>query len=288
MILDFAQYCDEGYNREKKCDTCPNVCPETGNCERCLEKIHFGNGERTYNCDNIYKFYTCKYLFKYASEIEYIFNKSHFNDLQNLNVLSIGCGPGTDFFGILNSITKNNRQTVLNYFGIELNSNWTEYHNWISERHNAIFEVLYADALEFLNNPLDSLGDFRPNIIIISYLLSDMIKGGSNVNNFITQLINKLIILLPKDLILILNDYNRGVTQYDPRFYYRIIEDEFRDKCKIKSARYHYVHNVKDNYYRYGFQHENNDVLTAIPSDFSPYNPWTFCSSAQIIIRKMN
>ena len=105
-----AEFCNEKYHRDEKCHDCPNeVCHDS--CINCLENIHNVNTkDRTYNCSNIAYCYTCKYIYRYSSEIEHLLETyiNVFKKTKKLNICSIGCGPCSELFGLYSFKRKHN------------------------------------------------------------------------------------------------------------------------------------------------------------------------------------
>lgn len=286
MINEFIEFSSQNYNRENRCEHCPNDCPETGDCEKCLEMVHFGIGERVYNCGNILKYYVCKYTYKYASEIGHVFKLSIFNDFEKYNVLSLGCGPCTDYFGIQNASIGKDGGVRFNYLGIDINENWRPVHNWLNQRVIDDYAVKYMDVFDFLKNPSKYLGNYTPNVIIINYLISDLLKAGCDVYEFIRLLEKNLFRSLDCDSCIIINDYNRGLNKNDPRYYYDSFSYSIGRRNDVERFRFHFKHDISE-YYKYGDQHKSNRILfSKEQTRYNAFNPWLFCSSAQLIIKK--
>lgn len=106
LIDEIVDFCDTKY-RNSKCNRCDNCsygdnCP--GSCERCLHYIHTPTSApapRIYDCSNMACYYTCKYSYKYMSELINAF--SNLRDLKyksHIKVMSVGCGPCTDLFAL--------------------------------------------------------------------------------------------------------------------------------------------------------------------------------------------
>jgi len=286
MISEFLEFCKRNYNRDAECFDCKNNCPQTGDCEKCLDLVHFGNGDRKYNCINILNYYACKYLHKYSSEIGYVFNLNELSDLKEYNVLSIGCGPCTDFFGISDLIETKKHNVQLNYLGIELNEDWGFAHNWIKANSQHNYKITYMDAYVLLKKPEKYLGEFRPNVIIINYLISDLLKAGCDVLEFMNLLETNLFRTLSTSTYIIINDYNRGLSANDPRTYYDQFETIISSNSKVRIAKCHFKHNIK-RYHPYHYQHPQNEILFPLMPIIHNFHPWNFCSSAQLLIKKV-
>ena len=167
-----VNYCDSMYKDSTtkcNCIECEEVC--YGDCEKCLDKIHFGD-DRRYNCTNIMNFYVCKYIYKYSSEIEHAFNECNLlSDKEYLNILSIGCGPCTDLVGIKNAIGA--EDIDLKYVGVDLNERWRNIHEFIRDNSNEMeIDFIYDDIF----NVLDKDKNIEFNVLVLQYVLSDMFK----------------------------------------------------------------------------------------------------------------
>lgn len=195
MIHEFIGFSNQTYNRANRCGDCPNNCPETGNCEQCLENVHYGIDGRTYNCTNILSYYVGKYTYKYSSEIGHVFNYPRFGVFQEYNILSLGCGPCTDYFGILNSITSNNRNIRLNYLGIDINNDWNPIHNWMRQRLGNTYGVLTMDVFDFLANPAHYLERKLPatKLEVLIKMLRKSIKEYKDTNKIAAEKFEELL-----------------------------------------------------------------------------------------------
>jgi len=287
MINEFLEFCTSNYSRAKKCRDCKNECPDTGDCEKCLEYIHYGKRENGYNCQNIFYFYGCKYTYKYASEIWYLLVRyRNLKRLDELNILSLGCGSCPDFIGIDTLLKESKSKKTIKYYGVEINKDWNSIHSWIRKNSSNPFEIKYIDVFEFLKNTDSFFKNNSSNIVIISYLISELLRSKSNISNFINLLINNILSKLPKDSYLIINDFNRGLTDVDPRSHYGTIGNLAKSIPNVNVYSYHYSHNLSS-YYRFYNQHPNNNILFQLNPKITKFNPWQFCSSAQLIIEKL-
>lgn len=118
LINNITSYCNDEYLNRQKCDNCSygSNCP--GDCGICLEYIHFPHkapAPRKYDRPNMANYYTCKYSYKYMSEISFALAQlKDLKDKKQLKVMSIGCGPCTDLFALdyLNEIGTYNFDTI--------------------------------------------------------------------------------------------------------------------------------------------------------------------------------
>lgn len=285
MINALTEVCDKKYNRPKECSNCPNQCK--GNCLACFKDMHFNNVERRYNCKNSIYHYVCTYIYKYSSEIKYLFkNCEDFSKMQSFDVLSIGCGPCSDLLAICEYMLENNDMKPLNYLGIDLNDLWGLIHFHIQKilkPYNFNLEFVYDDVF----NKFDTL-EVKPNILIISYVISDIINHRQKPNRFLEQIKDKIIYFMPKKSYVILNDVDRpwysykGPTGHFDSLVKRLNEEhKFRFQFRKFNFGKFWAYGGKDN------SHKSNQLLTKLPPHIhKKYNTWDECGSAQLVIYK--
>lgn len=296
LIEELTNYCDRKYRitcSTQNCgycnDTCshPMSCPQ--NCEQCLEQIHFparySNGRLDYTCNNILNFYVCKYFHKYASEIEYALNSIDSLPYKDtFNVLSLGCGASPDLAAFENYLHKNNFSIPVNYLGIDINSLWKDKHDFIKKYFTSTSyspEYIYTDAVEVFKDHYTA----DKNVLILQYLISHFYNTGklTAVNDFYKNLCLNVIKRMQPHSLIIINDVNSNRRGRD--LFLRF--SDCLSKCGIKhkySCRY-FEYNILNDYQRYGIKYPNKDILTWPGPNLARYNPWTFCSSAQLIIK---
>ena len=150
-----VNYCYTNYNRpDDGCNHCQNA-PCLGGSELCLDHIHrVGTHDRTYNCANIVNYYTCKYIYRYLTEIEILLNKytSVFRNIRNLRLWSIGCGPCTELFGLHRFKNNKNINFTIQYKGFELNELWTPIHNSIRQMNCFETEFYIQDVFDYIGS----------------------------------------------------------------------------------------------------------------------------------------
>jgi hypothetical protein len=286
-ISDLVDYCHSKYHRSHQCPACSNNCPNS--CECCLDDIHFQRVQRRYDCDNMTRYYVCKYIYKYSSEIDYILAQVNaVHAIPDFKILSIGCGPCTDLFGVANHILRFNNGKHITYRGFDLNTAWIPIHHEISRlaglNPNNNVQFKYTDVFNYFAAFEDRVPEAEYNMLFLQYVISDMIANGYDPNDFYDQLISKIIINMPKGSVIIINDINLMNNARDT--FWPFVYKLYAKGINATPQNFHFVNNNKP-YYRFGNQHTNNGVLTIPPPIIqNQYNPWTFCSSAQIAITK--
>jgi hypothetical protein len=283
-LNQLIQFCHHNYNRPERCDDCPNEnCRNS--CTACLDHIHqVGTHDRSYNCPNIIFCYTCKYLFRYSSEIEFLLNRytNVFRNAQIVRLWSIGCGPATELFGLHNFKINNHLDFEIEYKGFDLNEIWTPIHNFIHPLNNFQADFFNQDFFNYLETTEE-----RPHIVILNYLLSDILRTNREyINEFIENLCTWYSHV--ERTFLIINDINLGRNINESRFYYERIVKRVRELRELNvlrhEGRYHFA-NGQRFYFQYGQRNINNQVqLIPDPEIEEFYSPWLECRSAQLVL----
>jgi hypothetical protein len=286
LIKQLVNFCDTQYKRSARCPDCTNQC--LGSCEKCLDAIHFSKTDRSYNCKNISNFYVCKYIFKYSSEIHHLLkNLKSLPKFNEYNIMSIGCGPCTELAGVIKYAKQDGHDIPVNYIGFDMNRIWTPIHVEIEKmfKVNCItgtVRFIYGDAYKIIRRMDTSNLGWRPNILLLQYVLSDLRKSKINVTSFLAELNEHVIPLMPKNSYIIINDINH----FTVRPYFERLSDLVSNNYNTWIFKGHYKNNNKKAY-EYGVCHKSNSLTSQIPpSILLKYSPWLFCSSAQMVIKK--
>lgn len=273
-IPELVTYCDESYARtDEKCADCQNDYCE-GRCSRCFHSIHGFNSTRDYDCQNMIFHYVCEYIYAKSSEIARLFdNHEELNQLQELRVLSIGCGPASELFGIKHIKPK----TPITYKGFDLNPLWNDIHQRIKNSTDAD-DNLDVDLINA--NVFEQYADlnFTPNVLILSYLVSHLPKIGLNVIDFFTSLRDIIINTMPVNSYTIINDTNHWMVRDNFDVLLRLLNIN----GTYSASRYQFKG------YNYGANHPSHELIVPIPQEIrDKYESWRECgSTAQIVIKK--
>lgn len=273
-IPELVAYCDESYARtDEKCTDCQNDDCE-GRCSRCFHSIHNFGSTRDYDCQNMIFHYVCEYIYAKSSEIARLFeNHAELNQLQELRVLSIGCGPTSELFGIKNI----NPNTPINYKGFDLNPLWNDIHqriiNSVDTDDNLEVDLINGNVFEQYAEL-----NYTPNVLILSYLVSHLPKVGINVIDFYTSLRDIIINTMPVNSYIIINDTNHWRVRNNFDVLLRILNIN----GTFSATRYQFKG------YNYGATHPSDELIVPIPQDIrDKYESWRECgSAAQIVIKK--
>lgn len=151
-----------------------NQCKE-GDCSSCMYEIQQRKGTFTYSCDRITYHYVLRFFNRFSSEIFHLMNQINYTNCSDMNVVSLGCGPGSEVYGIIKSLRTKNTDTILHYEGHDLNPIWEPvqtmskgYLKQLPHEINFFTTDLFNDFHGFINNEVD--------ILVLNYLLSDIAK----------------------------------------------------------------------------------------------------------------
>lgn len=291
LIEKILEYCDDNFPSEHyRCIDCdhPGICPR--DCNECLRQIHFEadqEGKRhSYDCRNLANCYVCKYAFKYTSEICYALKGGdRLANANKLTVLSIGCGPCTDLFAFDYMREKGYYSfEEMKYIGVEPLKTWSGIHDQIEKCRKPYIQTsfVYKYIQDFLPNLIEE--EYKADVIIMNYLLSDFHKygGSENVLDFLDCLVYYIIEVSP-NAVIIINDINLDCSRGGGRDYFDIL---FRQLKGFRRVRRHFYNSNKPSHYEYGDEYPSNQLVFSddLVSEYDLYNPYRSCGSAQIII----
>lgn len=146
-------------------------------------------------------FYTCKYSCRYTSELMYAIQRCvDIQDIDELKVLSFGCGPCTDLFA-LDALKEKRLISFDNvqYHGVDYSKEvWSNIHRNITElkKENMNVRFFYKDACQLIDEIAN--GSWTPNLIVFQYVFSDMQKHTTSddirhfINTFAEYYNNKI------------------------------------------------------------------------------------------------
>ena len=151
---------------------CTSTNCKAGDCSNCLYQIQHGNPAFHYSCFKITYHYTLRFFNRFASEISHLLSIYNYSNLTDMNVVSLGCGPGSEVYGIIKTLLIKGAKTILHYEGHDLNSYWETVQNMskqcLSQSPHVIefyTTDLFADFHGFVNGTI--------HLLIFNYLLSD-------------------------------------------------------------------------------------------------------------------
>jgi hypothetical protein len=232
-------------------------------------------------------FYVCKYACKYSSELVYAFGL--LKDLisrRNLKVLSFGCGPCTDLLA-LDYLRGNDAYCYefLDYRGVDYGEYvWQDIHDDIKSicPDEVHVRFSYKNAKTFITRMTSC--SWVPDLIVFQYFFSDMHKsaGAREVNAFINEFAKYANSRMHLNSYIVLNDINLSTQYGGGREYF---DKLFNALSRGLHDKGHFHNNTRKNTYGYGRELEKNSLFFGT-SNLKIYNPFTSCSSAQMIYQK--
>lgn len=305
MILErILLNCDSRYETPdcNQCSDCSygEFCPR--NCEKCLDYIHnpghsqSGAPKRKYDCVHMADVYTCKYAYRYTSEIIYALERcKDLIKINDLKVLSFGCGPCTDLFALdyLHS-HKFFSYNSIEYRGVDYSKDvWKWIHRDISEfqSDDCKIEFFYQDACTLIDTIAS--GSWTPNLIVFQYVFSDIKKHTENkkIDDFISTFAEYYNTKINTNTYIILNDINLGGEYGGGREYFDQLFGQLKGSI-CRKGRF-CDDNAKSAYYPRGYTYgensdgefpDNKNIFDI--SSLKKYHPFDTCASAQMIVKK--
>lgn len=291
LIKKVVRYCHEQYIQAKCVECkhkggCPGEC--RGNCKKCLEEVHYPlkypNGMKDYVCDKMLNFYVCDYTVKYASEILRLMRKSKALELiDDYHVLSIGCGGCPDLMAFERYCHEKSYDKSVSYIGIDVNERWKPIHGQIESYQT---KTLRKTQFRYMDAVSEEYNISHANVIVLQYVISHFYNTGQidEIEKFFEKLVQNIIVRKEqgKPLIVLINDVNsnrRGRELFE-----KLVEKLKEAGLEGTSQGYYFDYNIKNEYQKYGIKHESKDVLYNIPKYLDIYDPWSVCSSAQLLI----
>ena len=273
-LSKLTDYCHSKYYRPAKCSSCQNNCKE--NCKACLHDMFYDHRERIYNCDNIIYCYTCRYIYKYSSEIIHVLKTIPLNfwpKIGHLKILSIGCGPCSELFAFDYFNTKNENIFNIDYTGYDINTIWKEINNYTKSLFSFPIKYCYHDV--FIDYSDQTVGKEYPNIVILNYILSDINFHKKDTKTFLDELNQKIIINMNQHSLVFINDINNLAVRNTFIYLANLVNPN-------KYLKYYF-----NGYGSFGNQHNSTDVFYSIPFPIKrTFGSHNYCSSAQTLIVK--
>lgn len=289
MIQGLVDFCNASFAPNDKglpCFENPSM-----SCSDCLKEIHFNKDSgRKYDCVNMCHWYVCQDIYRYVTEMTWLLQDKVLGlrtRKSPLNICSIGCGPCSELIAIEEYRKRCGLTFNYTYTGFDINDVWEPIQSKVSTLSATPDSIMFVNGnvFDYYEHTTD-----RPNMIILNYMLSDMLKYGQDDFIAFIDKLCRFVIGLPSCAILI-NDINRGVDNTDPRQYYQKIYRNIVKECgydNIECKCYHFADSMK-NFYQYGTQRSKNSILFPVSEAIaSKYNTNTECHSAQMIIIKKN
>lgn len=289
MIQELVNYCSTCYDFVS--GKAPFVNGQCVSCVKCLKEIHFNReSNRKYDCLAMCYYYVCCDIYRYATEMIWLFHDKELGLKQRkspLKICSIGCGPCSELVAFEEYYKKYQLSFEFTYDGFDTNEIWNPVQKYVksisSHPENITFHNHKEDVFDYYTKH-----DTKPNLIVLNYVLSDILKHEKDNFQIFLNKLDEFIQKLPSCAILI-NDINNGVNENYPRYYYesiiKMVSNNVQpDKCAVKESHFP---DSKKYYHTYGTPREKNSLLFKVPEEISnKFATNTECHSAQLLIVK--
>lgn len=186
------------------CQACQNFhyCQQRNaqnDCFYCLQRIHYQSDANhfTYNCPKMVYRYVIHYFCRFCSEIYYSL-ENHINNfnIENLNIVSLGCGPNSEIYGIIEALRLLARFPHINYIGFDTNRTWIP----IWTLNQMILDGIAVSQQYPLLQPDDffSTNPQTIDLLVMNYLLSDVSRQDTaSKNNALNNFSDFIIVQRP-------------------------------------------------------------------------------------------
>lgn len=290
-------YCHQQFTTDN-CQNCQNgQCwhPECSNCNSCLYDIHrVSNHDKEYPCSKILYNYVLNCQSRYASEITWAMHQARpyvFHDPNDILCCSIGCGPCSEFFGLVATFRSwNINESLYTFLGFDISKRWNDITNYIGTQFpNIKFGVLNSDFFTYaksIQRPID--------IMFVNYMLSDIMRYDKQkafvcIDEFVQLLLHRKIkTLIINDIALFYGENSHCSSAYVTMNYLTKRLDEIADQG-IVYQKYHFSDpNEFQPAYGSKLVNRNNEELKICFKHCSivdQYKPWKKLKSILLIIK---
>lgn len=155
---------------------CHKLNCKKGDCTECLHHIQRSSSPSFhYCCEKITYYYVLRFFNRFVSEITYFLNLYNFSKVPYLNIVSLGCGPGSELYGIIKSLRTGNYSTQIYYKGYDMNNIWEPIQEISKQQFSALGHNIEFFTTDIFND-YSGFNNDGITILVLNYLLSDVVK----------------------------------------------------------------------------------------------------------------
>lgn len=159
-----------------------NLCDEC-DCSACLNHIQWDNQPSfRYSCEKITFHYVLRFFNRFSSEICHLLNQCKISSLKELNVISLGCGPASELYGLVKSVHSRYPNIKLHFEGYDTNSCWAKVQNITKGLLAKDGLIVNFHCKDIFTDYVDAFQN-KPAILVLNYVLSDMVKFNDEKTN---------------------------------------------------------------------------------------------------------
>ncbi|MFJ4453251.1 hypothetical protein ACIP1G_05075 [Pseudomonas sp. NPDC089392] len=235
----------------KKWVNCGERTPNSVSCVHCQQSQYYNGNKISYSCVEKRKIYALRYLPVHEAENRSALRKLPDDVVQellnynNIRVLSLGGGPGSDLYAVLKYLSESVRDGYrhkVSMTRIDIEPLWDKMAGVVVEDAAAgcdfeiVNKVIHADVMA----GLDSVKGKEYDLVICSYLISEL----SGVN--FKELGGRLKKIMWKGGVLMINDRPQDEVDNNIREIFEGAEIELEEASNNGHANYYFDQDIVD------------------------------------------
>lgn len=283
QVVNFAK---ESLSKDdlSDCKTCKHHSRCLSNAAKMLNIAHFDRSVTVYPCQRVVNNYVCRYMHRYSSEVCNLISlySDYFNSLNNIHVLSLGCGASPDLLALKFLF----ESKAINYVGIDYNKEWQKYHEFFQDSENKRNNVnyYYLDFFEVIDRLNKENKNLQFNVVVMNYVVSTISINHDHeeITELFSKIKSRILDYLPENSLFIINDIN------NKDHFVQIMDHVFKNKEFSNFNLDTYFHNGKNlRYLSSGNAIQNTAIKFYIGDDLiESFNSQLECNSAAFVLRK--
>lgn len=297
-FLDFLSECQAQYN---SCVPCTNNCPnnhyckanggQMSKCNLCIFHILWARHPSfTYGCPKITYHYALRFFNRFASEIAYIINSikpDYFKDKTKLNVVSFGCGPGSEVYGFIQALRMKAPHVVLDYQGYDQNKIWKNVQDISKAKLSQSGHHIEFYSNDMFNDFVGFNGD-GVDLLVMNYLLSDVQKFSNNVGQM-EQFLSSVgfFVIMNNVRNILFNDSSyygsKGSMDSGVQLMLRLIEELKKWQVNVNALYRCFPYDAKRGAEQWRSYSKNRLLFPLLPNNNLDKNV-RYCNSKQILV----
>lgn len=297
-FLDFLSECQVQYNSCTPCTSnCPNnhYCKANGGqmskCNLCIFHILWAKHPSfTYGCPKITYHYTLRFFSRFASEIAYIINSikpNYFKDKTKLNVVSLGCGPGSEVYGFIQALRMKAPHVKLDYQGYDQNIIWKNVQDISKDKLSQSGHHIEFYSNDMFNDFVGFNGD-GVDLLVMNYLLSDVQKFSNNVGQmeqFLSSVAFFVIMNNVRNILFNDSSYygSKGSMDSGVQLMLRLIEELKKWQVNVTALYRCFPYDAKRGAEQWRSYSKNGLLFPLLPNNNLDKNV-RYCNSKQILV----
>lgn len=297
-MKEFIDFLSECYKQYNNCVPCNNNCPhnyycttcgcQLATCNRCMNHIQWANPPSfTYSCSKITLHYMLRFVNRFASEIAYAMAKYNFGSIKKYNVVSLGCGPGSEVYGLVRVLRARKLPIILDYQGYDLNGVWKTVQDISKSSLSKTGHKIQFFKDDMFNKFVGFNGE-SIDLLILNYLLSDVEKFSSNIGqkqSFVGDLSWFVIMNDVHNILFNDNNYygNNGKMDSGAQLMLKLIDELKKWHVKVNVQYRCFPYDPRRGAQQWRYYSKNNLVFPLLAGNNLDKNV-RYCNSKQVLV----